>query len=272
MTELQFRRLRRSDLETVASLLKSSFDESVRPYMTHCQHGIGEFLAVAVDVPDSAPGKRAYVGVIDETVVAYADFREVSPTDGFLSYICVDDRWRGRGIAGLLFAEFLREHPLIERLGLDVFANNSTARRLYARMGFSSESSSAWVARSVGTGRTSPSQAPTGVRGFEAAVASQRLYGFGSFEAEIEGTVFTIGILGESTVKLASLTEFSDDRLLSSLAHLLPSISTAFAIVPAVSADDLDEDVAIVVESMRQSCSVHPDMREGLLAGLGSTA
>ena len=137
MSDMFIRRLERADLESVADLLRSSFEVRLTPYMTHCQHGISGFLAVSVDVPASSPSKRAYIGIVDGSVVAYADFREVSPTSGFLSYICVDSRLRGRGIATRLFEEFLRDHPRVERLELDVFSDNLTALRLYERLGFS---------------------------------------------------------------------------------------------------------------------------------------
>ena len=266
MTEVEFRRLRRSDLSVVAELLKSSFDENVRPYMTHCQHGIGEFLAVSVDAPESAPSKRAYVGVVDGAVVAYADFREVSSTDGFLSYICVDDRWRGRGIAPLLFSEFLREHPSIERLGLDVFANNSTARRLYVRLGFTPESTSAWVSRTVDASHDRPEGRFTQVRGFEAALASRRLYGFGSFEAAVGDRGFTIGVIGDSTAKVASAHDFNSEVLVSAISHLLPSVRKLFAILPVQMLADVDVEYSVVAESSRQSSMIGTDMR-AMVAG-----
>ena len=56
--------------------------------------------------------------------------------------VSVAKPWRGVGVGSVLIERLLawaREHPEIERVGLDVFATNARAHALYRRFGFEEE-------------------------------------------------------------------------------------------------------------------------------------
>jgi predicted GNAT family acetyltransferase len=79
-----------------------------------------------------------YIGIHDQgRLIAMAGER--MRIDGYveISAVCVDDDWRGRGFAGRLIKLLRKE---IEQRGqtpfLHVFSHNSTAIKLYERLGF----------------------------------------------------------------------------------------------------------------------------------------
>ncbi|WP_436230550.1 GNAT family N-acetyltransferase [Caballeronia sp. LjRoot29] len=88
-------------------------------------------------------GKRTsemgnYIGIRDQgRLIAMA--RERMRPDGYveISAVCVDEDWRGRGLAGRLVKTLGRQ---IEQLGeapfLHVFSDNRSAIGLYERLGF----------------------------------------------------------------------------------------------------------------------------------------
>ena len=248
------RRLEPADTGAVRALLHASFDSALKPYMTHLQVGIEDYLDVAFDYPLSMPDKRAYVAVAQGNVVGYADFRETSSTDGFLSYICVDERWRRQGIAPSFFEKFCEEHPRIWNLGLDVFVDNSTAKNLYAKLGFVPGARSAWVSKGMPPSTGSPAT-PQTFRAiqFEQALASQHRYGFGTFEVHHGERKISVGLLGESTLRFSTSADFEDRDLLAYLATLAPKWSTAFAILPSDALGGLQSDFQLIIESERQT-------------------
>jgi RimJ/RimL family protein N-acetyltransferase len=91
------------------------------------------------------PGKLAISAEISGTIVGFLSFengphRRVRHRGTF--GISVEKPWRGKGIGAALLQcliEWGEASPLIEKIGLSVFANNENAIRLYKRFGFVEE-------------------------------------------------------------------------------------------------------------------------------------
>ncbi|WP_109477029.1 GNAT family N-acetyltransferase [Paraburkholderia sp. C35] len=102
-----------------------------------------EMLALAQKTKPGPFGPRThemgnYIGIRDQgRLVAMAGER--MRIDGYveISAVCVDDEWRGKGIAGRLINILRKEiAQRAETPFLHVFSNNTTAIQLYERLGF----------------------------------------------------------------------------------------------------------------------------------------
>jgi RimJ/RimL family protein N-acetyltransferase len=91
------------------------------------------------------PGKLAVVAEASGTVVGFLDFengsrRRIAHRGSF--GMLVKEGWRGKGIGTALIdalIDWAQENPLIEKIGLAVFAENERAIRLYRKLGFQEE-------------------------------------------------------------------------------------------------------------------------------------
>lgn len=91
------------------------------------------------------PGKLVLVAEVEGRLVGALSFRSGSRRrlahHGHFG-IGVDEPWRGRGVGRALIVSLLdwaRQHPLLEKVCLGVFATNVGARRLYESLGFVEE-------------------------------------------------------------------------------------------------------------------------------------
>jgi len=91
------------------------------------------------------PGKLAIAAEVSGTIVGSLSF-ENGPHKrirhrGMLG-VSVAKEWRGKGIGAALLRsliEWAEANPIIEKIGLAVFANNENAIRLYEKLGFVEE-------------------------------------------------------------------------------------------------------------------------------------
>jgi len=90
-------------------------------------------------------GKIAIVAEVSRRVIGLLDFdngsRKRIAHHGTLG-MTVRKEWRGRGVGTALlqcFIEWAEANPLIEKVGLGVFASNEAAIRLYRKFGFVEE-------------------------------------------------------------------------------------------------------------------------------------
>lgn len=91
------------------------------------------------------PGKLTVMAEVSGSVVGFLSFengphRRVAHRGTFGFSVARD--WRGRGIGTALLQtliEWAEANPLIEKIGMAVFANNERAIRLYRKLGFVEE-------------------------------------------------------------------------------------------------------------------------------------
>lgn len=234
-----------ADVAAVARLVKSTFDEALWPYMTYTQHGAAEFMRVPVAYPSAFPELDAYVVREGDEPIAFASFQRAATGDAFLSYICVDSRFRGRGLATLLITRFLAAHPAVSSLRLDVFADNAAAGRLYAKLGFVLEARSAWLTRAM------PDAAPPlPVDKLALALAAHAQYGFCQLSMATRFGPKTYGVLGGQVVRCADRASFDDDESLASVRGIFDA-PTAFAVIPEDEVADVIADHRLVLWSQR---------------------
>lgn len=247
-----------ADAPLVSSLILLSFDTALRPFMTYTQHGVGAFLSVHTKYPEADPGRRLLVATDQSNphgVLGYAEFRIGEDNVGFLSYICVAESARGRGVASALVRSFIHERPQLLELQLDVFQDNAPALSFYQKLGFRRISSVTWVTRpmpcSVGTAR---------IQSLPTAVASLRTYGFCELEV-INGTAPTkVGLIGQKVVRCFSVEAFDNDELLCGLRGHFPGADTVLAILPAIAVTKVLSNYEIIQRSDRMKLSLpgHP--------------
>ena len=91
------------------------------------------------------PGKLVVLAEVSGTVIGCLSFDNGScrriAHRGSLG-ISVRENWRGQGIGTAMLQaliDWAEANPLIEKIGLSVFANNVDAIRLYERLGFVEE-------------------------------------------------------------------------------------------------------------------------------------
>jgi len=246
------------DVPLLTELTARSFDRALHPYLTVAQAGAARFLALTLTHPHLHTGRELLVAVAGGTVVGYADLRSSPEGDAFLSYLCVVEEARGRGVATTLIDGF-RDERRPRSLALDVFTSNGPANALYDRMGFGRGPLSTWVARPL----PSAAAAPAPVEAFASVHATHEAYGFSQFRtgelvvADGPRAASTFGRIGDTVLKCVVPADFDDDDLLAAARSSFPTTSEAFAVVAA---DDRPASPhRVVVTSERRTVGTRHD-------------
>ncbi|MGY1719486.1 GNAT family N-acetyltransferase [Blastococcus sp. SYSU DS0552] len=235
--------------DAAAALLRESFEARLHPYVPYCQPEVGQYLATVVDHPRGFADRHLYgARSPGGQLTAFAEFRAVGANSDLLSYICVAPEARGQGLAQRMLQEHLHASPHVRELVLDVFAHNEPARGLYRRLGFEEVSRTTWWSRDL------PAAAPgtsgrLRVHDWHLSVAALHRYGFCMIDAEWSGRRLTLGVPGRSVVRVPDEIAFRDQRLLSEVRALLPTLERALLISPSAPEDRTD--CARVVDSWR---------------------
>ena len=236
-----------TDLERVNALLQEAWSPELRPYLTSTQHGMTAFLDVHLTHPESFSDKRYYVATdADDQAIGFAEFRLSAAKIGFLSYICVSERARGRGIAAALIEHFVKSHEPLERLELDVFDDNVPALQFYEKLGFTQRSQSAWLRR----GLPLPSKALSLSNPPESA-AAHSAYGFCELKLQWQGKDVRLGRIGANVLRCFDLRSFTDDNLLAGAKATFASMTEALTILPVSEANPLPPGTSTVTKSNR---------------------
>ena len=230
MSSLSIQAFRKEHIPKAVSLVADSFDAQLSPYMVFTQHGITAFLEARLEYPNSNRNNYA-LSVIDEEVcdepLAFADFRLLDASIGFLSYICVEPELRGQGIATGLLEKFVAEHHDLLELQLDVFRDNEPARRLYSELGFVEKHANTWVTRALPA-----ASEPPNIQSLALSLAAHSVYGFSELTVEQEHSTLRVGRLGDTVLKCFTKDDFENDNVLSQIRGMFPKLTTAFAVVP----------------------------------------
>jgi len=261
--------------------MKDSYPARLQPYLPMTQHGAAEFLCAHLVRPQCSPERVPYVWVEDGVVLAYADFR-TSGQAGFLSYLCVDRRARGQGIATALIDRLLRERAP-SSLALDVFADNEPALALYKKLGFELTHSTAWLTRAVtdigradngttnegttdeGMAGHGPSPAPLTLRNLPVSDACFARYGFCELETERAGQPVLVGRIGAGKLRVPDLEVFGDGAFLASARKTFASIDEALCLT--ITDPSGESDARVLAKSVRLTVQSHQLTSEGNRSG-----
>jgi ribosomal protein S18 acetylase RimI-like enzyme len=254
MVTIRVRDARLGDLQSIAAMLKDSFDAELWPYMTYAQRGIDNYLALGIRYPSVVHDRRPYVVTADEDSerpIAFADFRIHGDGSAFLSYICVNREARGKGAATALILHFLEEATGVRSLQLDTFDDNIPAGSLYAKLGFAPQESSLWIDRSL----PARNGALT-ITAPEAALASYDQYGFCELMIGSGASASRVGLLGPLTIRCFSLESFKNNTLLAGVRQVFPDTDRAFTIVAEGAERDLNTEHRVIKRSIRMNLVV----------------
>lgn len=262
MQQVDIRPLRIADMPQLSTMLETAFDASVAPYLTYSQHGIAALLALQLRHPASFDPKKFYVATLQDQLVGFAEFRLVSPEHGFLCYICVSDQQRGRGVAGRLIDRFDTDHPAVRIVDLDVFQHNTTALRLYEKLGFLYLDHNDWHRRPLPEGAGEVS-----IIDLMACAAAFDTYGFCRLQLHRNSLPVMVGRIGSTVLRCFDVSTFLDDDFLGSVRATFPSLREALVIVPGMGvAEDSNALVdALAVSSTMASIVSHRLRRTAIL-------
>lgn len=219
---VQIEHLSNETLEESSRLVRSSLPSRLTPYMTQMQPEITNLWKISLRYPDVQNDVTRLVAIVDDQVVGYVEWHRLSVDEAFLSNICVDANFRGRGVARRLIGDYIHEHREIANIGLDVFTDNMKARKLYTWLGFSGGLVQHWFVRSI------PNKVP-GVRitNFPEAIAKLDAFGVTYLDVEWRGKTSRMGIIGGKTVNCDDIDSFCDAEMLSALRGSIPSLGNA---------------------------------------------
>jgi GNAT superfamily N-acetyltransferase len=237
--------MRSSDADVAVELVRQTFEARLLPMMTFAQSGAADFLRVGLDYPGSTPSSRLVVATDEGRVIGFADFRLAGSGKAFLSYICVHESARGRGVATAL-VEYFFDANEVASLELDVFENNAGAIALYDRLGFETASTSSWVTREL----PAPGPIPA-VEELASSIASLHRFGFSTIKVQRDRGTVRFGLLGEMFIRCFDVESFDDDSLLSSVRSVHRTAQRAFAVADDTQLKDLRHSHRVEVRSLR---------------------
>lgn len=234
---IEIRSLSKHFINNVLDLVHQSFEPEILMYMTYGQRGIFEFLGDSLPMKGVIPDRDRIIAIdsIAEKVIGFADFSNQDRVSSHLSYICVDEAYRGRNIATSLIHHFLQTNSSVKQLTLDVFSQNVAAIGLYKKLGFLAEQNNVWHVRPI-FGRNIDEK----IKIFDTPQmnASQLRFGFSILRIQTKYGEFSIGRLGDEIIRMNNRIIFNDDRLLATLRQVFPRIRSAVLITDE---DDLYE-------------------------------
>ncbi len=241
------RPMRAADTEAAGRLLAASFTDVLARYLPYAQPGTSRFLRDELARLADSRAKEFLVFADKGQVVGFAEYRLEGPASAFLSYVCVADWARRRGVATAIMERFLDDHPILARLELDVFEDNQAARRFYERIGFAAVAESAWYRRPLPT----PSD-PIDVPDLAAKLLTHGRYGFSVYEFEWLGENRRVGRIGETTLRCFDDRSFADDALLGRLHATFPRAEEAL-LVGVVDQRQLPGDSSQIISAQRMA-------------------
>jgi len=216
----------------MGALSRRSFDSLLRDVLTTTQPGIGAYWQVILSHGSSFADREFLVAVSRSDVVGLADLRMPGDGSSFLSHICVSSDVQGRGVATSLLTEHLARHPQVSRMELDVFADNTAAARLYARLGFEPRTATHWFTRPVEPSPPTSAEPALELDDLHDSCAWFDAYGFCELRGRLDGEPFHVGRVGEHTLRLFAPEDASNRRLISRLCAYFPEVRRLLLIVP----------------------------------------
>ena len=259
----EIQRLNVDHIESVVDLVRASFDVSLLPYLVYGQAGIHHYLAAAQPRAGLKETRSAWVCLDAETVVGYAEFDLTRSPIAHLSYVCVKESHRGRGIARRLIAHFARERPEFTSLSLDVFEDNTVARSIYHGMGLEERDVSEWIVRPLPKER----EGSLIVNELPQSLAVHSCFGFSSWSMRYGDRSVQLGRLGDACLRVHSQSDFLDDGFLAAARAVFPAAQEALIITPANRLPDSVASRRVLLRSIRMLGRLEPvgaNRREGI--------
>ena len=219
-----------ADAGWLAEVSRASFSPRLHPFLISAQPGIDRFWEVVLTHPSAFPGRCFLVAETDgEGRIGFADLQPVAADRAHLSYICVTEAARGRGVARLLLGAYLDGHPEMTSMQLDVFEDNVAARALYDRLGFESGTTTTWWVTDLPRGATAD-----GVRlqGLHAATAWMDTYGFAELAVVVDDAVRPLARPSSSVLRCPDPTLLQEPTVLAAVAAELPDLTQVLVTTP----------------------------------------
>jgi len=140
------RRARREDAAAMLRYAEALFEEPDLPVL----YSPGEFALTWAEEQEfiqshEAPNAMFMLALSEKVVIGSLGFqagKQARTRHAGIFGVSVARQWRGVGVGSVLIGRLVawaREHPEIERIGLEVFATNPRAHELYRRFGFQEE-------------------------------------------------------------------------------------------------------------------------------------
>lgn len=237
----------------ITQLMRDSYEPRMQPYLVVTQSGATEFIRAHLQQSASTPERVPYVWAAVDGLLAFADFRTHPDGSDFLSYVCVDEHARGRGIATALVNQFIDSYSP-RSLQLDVFRDNTTALAFYRKLGFEITGRSRWLVRAIAQ-RTSTGPLP--LRNLHVGHACFAQYGFCELETVRAGQPIQVGRIGAGKLRVPTLEAFRDDAFLASARASFPSLDEAL-LIDSSSESTVDHGTQILAESVRLTLRLSP--------------
>lgn len=234
-----------ADVEWLAEVSRASFAPRLHPYLISAQPGIHRFWGVVLAHPDAFPGRCFLVAEADGAGrVGFADLQLVGDDRAHLSYICVTEAARGRGVAGTLLRDHLDRFPEVTSMQLDVFEDNQPARALYDRLGFERGATTTWWVADLP--RDAVPAEGARVQGLHAATAWMDTYGFAELSVAVGDEVLPLARPSASVLRCPDPALLQRPDVLAAVTAELPELAQVLV------TSEGDEPPASAVGPLRQ--------------------
>lgn len=220
MVDLQIKFATHDHVEDIWKIIRSSFDGPQSQYVAIGQPGYSLYLHDLLNNSNTGP-KLMVLAMVHGQVAGFADITINRDSPNFLTRIAVKSDFRGYGVAGLTMSEIQRTYGTRNEWELDVFQENTGARRLYESFGFAVTSTNKWL------GRMLPLRAGVddGMIQSHAEDPTYSRYGFTNID--IQG--HNISIAG-AAVRCREIDLFLDDSFLAKVQQKFPKVNRTFIV------------------------------------------
>ncbi|MDO3685118.1 GNAT family N-acetyltransferase [Micromonospora sp. C28ISP2-4] len=253
--EVRIRPATVADADWLAEVSRASFARHLHDYLTSAQPGVGRFWEVVLAHPESFPG-RCFLVAEDEDGrrLGFADLTRVEPGLAHLSYLCVVEAARGRGVARELLRGYARAHPGLRSMRLDVFADNAPARALYDRLGFAGDATTTWWVADLALGGVAPAEVR--FEGLHAARAWLDTYGFGELTVVAGDATHVLGRPSPRVLRCFDPATLRRPAVVAAAVRAFPGIDRVLVMTPGEDAPPSEVGpLRAVNRSLRMSTS-----------------
>ncbi|MFG1677835.1 GNAT family N-acetyltransferase [Micromonospora sp. NPDC049282] len=221
-----------ADAAWLAEVSRASFAPRLRDYLTSAQPGIDRFWQVVITHPASFPGRCFLVAeAADGDRLGFAELTLTERDRAHLSYVCVVEAARGRGVARHLLRAYLDRSPDVRTVQLDVFADNAPARALYDRLGFAVEATSTWWVADLALDGIAPGD-DVRLDGLHAARAWLDTYGFAEFTVAADAGRVRLGRPSARVLRCFDPATLRQPALLAAVRQEFPEVDRVLVMTP----------------------------------------
>lgn len=230
----------------------SAFPAQDHAFLVHCQTGYDTYVSSVLQSTGIETGRQFWAAAdVQGLAIGFAEYRRLSEGYHLLNHIAVKPSAQGKGIGRSLISNYLAQPDVAGIIALDAFLDRD-AHEFYSAIGFRVKERRTWyILPAASIYPASPPKAYSQDR--HVLDACLDAYGFGKVTIVLGGgREVELGFPSRAVVRLPSISDLTDDMLLSAVRANFPLVAT-FVVIQEGQQDARVPDATARREAVRMA-------------------